>query len=145
VPFLDHKLVEFAARLPVKMKLRGLTTKHILRRAMRDRLPREILTRRKMGFPVPIGAWLRGRFRHVVDEYVLSPRAMERNIFNSDFVRELVARHNTGENHSERLWALINFEIWQRRFLDGETVTQETGAAPLWATLRGRPSVAASS
>jgi len=145
VPFLDHKLVEFAARLPVKMKLRGLTTKHILRRAMRDRLPREILTRRKMGFPVPVGAWLRGRFRHVVDEYVLSPRAMERNIFNSDFVRELVARHNTGENHSERLWALINFEIWQRRFLDGETVTQEPGAAPLWATLRGRPSVAASS
>jgi asparagine synthase (glutamine-hydrolysing) len=145
VPFLDHKLVEFAARLPVKMKLRGLTTKHILRQAMRDQLPREILTRRKMGFPVPVGAWLRGRFRHVVDEYVLSSRTMERNIFNSDFVRELAARHNGGENHSERLWALINFEIWQRRFFDGETVTQETGAAPVWATLRGRPSVAASS
>jgi len=76
---------------------------------------------------------------------VLSARAMERNIFNSDFVRELVARHNTGENHSERLWALINFEIWQRRFLDGETVTQETGTASVWATLRGRPTVAASS
>ena len=121
VPFLDHKLVEFAARLPVKMKLRGLTTKHILREAMRDRLPKEILTRRKMGFPVPVGAWLRGQFRHVVDEYVLSPRAIDRGIFKPAFVRELVARHHAGENQTERLWALINFEIWQRRFFDGET------------------------
>ena len=61
VPFLDHKLVEFAAALPVKMKLRGLTTKYILRKAMRDRLPKEILTRRKMGFPVPVGSWTRVR------------------------------------------------------------------------------------
>jgi asparagine synthase (glutamine-hydrolysing) len=120
VPFLDHKLVEFAARLPVNMKLRGLTTKYILRRAMRDRLPKEILTRRKMGFPVPVGAWLRGPFNHVADEYVLGERARERGIFNHDFVRELVSRHKAGENHSERLWMLINFEIWQRRFIDGE-------------------------
>ena len=63
VPFLDHKLVEFAAPLPARMKLRGLTTKYILRRAMADRLPKEILTRKKMGFPVPVGAWLRGRFQ----------------------------------------------------------------------------------
>ncbi|HKS43492.1 MAG TPA: asparagine synthase (glutamine-hydrolyzing) [Blastocatellia bacterium] len=121
VPFLDHKLVEFAARLPVKMKLRGLTTKYILRRAMADRLPKEILTRKKMGFPVPVGAWLRGRFTHLLDEYALSPRAMERGIFEADFVRNLVARHRAGENHSERLWALINFEIWHRQFIDGES------------------------
>ena len=78
VPFLDHKLVEFAASLPVKMKLRGLTTKYILRRAMRDRLPKAILTRKKMGFPVPVGAWLRGKFGYILDEYVLSPRALGR-------------------------------------------------------------------
>jgi asparagine synthase (glutamine-hydrolysing) len=120
VPFLDHKLVEFACALPVNMKLRGLTTKYILRKAMQRRLPNEILTRRKMGFPVPIGAWLRGPFRHVVDEYVLGSRAKERGIFNPEFVNEIVARHYRGENHSERLWALINFEIWQRRFFDGE-------------------------
>ena len=121
VPFLDHKLVEFAAALPVKMKLRGLTTKYILRRAMADRLPKEILTRKKMGFPVPVGAWLGGRFTHLLDEYALSPRAIERGIFDADFVRNLVARHRAGENHSERLWALINFEIWQRQFIDGES------------------------
>jgi asparagine synthase (glutamine-hydrolysing) len=144
VPFLDHKLVEFAARLPVNMKLRGLTTKYILRKSMAGRLPKEILTRRKMGFPVPIGSWLRGQFSHVVDEYVLNSRALDRGVFNSDFVRELVARHRAGENHSERLWALINFEIWQRRFLDGEEERSETGA-PVWASLSGRPSLAASS
>src|ERR1044071_7131279 len=98
VPFLDHKLVEFAAKLPVNMKLRGLTTKYILRKAMRNRLPEEILTRKKMGFPVPIGAWLRGKFSHIIDEYVLSPRAIARGIFAADYVRDLAARHQAGEN-----------------------------------------------
>lgn len=120
VPFLDHVLVEFAARLPVDMKLNGMTTKYVLRRAMRNVLPPEILTRKKMGFPVPIGKWFRGQFRNVIDEYVLSPRARERGLFDYDFVRELVARHETGENHAERLWMLVNMEIWQRRFIDGE-------------------------
>ncbi len=120
VPFLDHKLVEFAARLPERMKLRGWQTKYILRRAMKGKLPEEILTRKKMGFPVPVGAWLRGPFRHLVDEYVLGSRAIERGIFDPEFARNLAARHQAGENHSERLWMLINFEIWQRRFFDGE-------------------------
>ena len=120
VPFLDHKLVEFSARLPERMKLRGLTTKYILRQAMADQIPGEILTRKKMGFPVPVGTWLRGQFRHLLDEYVLSARAMERGVYEPDFVQNLVARHQAGENHAERLWMLINFEIWQRRFLDGE-------------------------
>jgi len=129
VPFLDHKLVEFAAALPENMKLRGLTTKYILRKAMKNRLPREILKRRKMGFPVPVGSWLRNKFSHVVDEYVLSPRALERGIFEPGFVRELVTRHNAGENHSERLWALINFEIWQRRFFDCEVSSNDAELA----------------
>jgi asparagine synthase (glutamine-hydrolysing) len=78
VPFLDHPLVEWTARLPERLKLRGGTTKYILREAMRDVLPPEILTRGKMGFPVPIGSWLRGPFRAIVDELVLSSRALER-------------------------------------------------------------------
>jgi len=133
VPFLDHKLVEFAAGLPVNLKLRNMTTKYILRRTMRGRLPKEILTRRKMGFPVPVGNWLRGSFSHVLDEYVLSDRAMERGIFYRNFVRELVVRHKSGENHTERLWTLINFEIWQRRFFDSEPMASEhRTASPLW-------------
>lgn len=122
VPFLDHKLVEFTSGLPEKLKLRGWTTKYVLRKSMKNFLPGAILERSKMGFPVPIGSWLRGAYSRIVDEYILSDRAMNRGIFNADFVRGLVARHNSGgEDHSERLWALINFEIWQRQFFDGES------------------------
>ena len=121
VPFLDHKLVEFTVRLPERLKLRrGFTTKYVLRRAMKDVLPEQILARRKMGFPVPIGKWFRGEFSSVINEYVLSERAASRGIFNKEFVSNIVARHQAGENHSERLWALVNFEIWLRGFFDGE-------------------------
>ena len=120
VPFLDHPLVEWVARLPDRMKLNGYTTKHVLREAMRPHLPAEILSRKKMGFPVPVGAWFRGGYRQVVDEYVLGDRALARGIFEPAAVRQLVARHAAGENHSERLWALVTFEMWQRVFFDGE-------------------------
>ena len=121
VPFLDHKLVEFTCALPQRLKLRGSTTKYILRQSMKGILPQEILSRPKMGFPVPIGSWFRGPYAAVLDEYVLSERASSRGLFDSDFVRSLVKRHQVGgENHSERLWALVNFEIWLRQFFDGE-------------------------
>ena len=121
VPFLDHKLVEFTSRLPERLKLRGWTTKYVLRRSMKGVLPEAILRRGKMGFPVPVGSWFRGPFRSVVDEYVLGERASSRGLFNQNFVRDLVARHQSGaENHSERLWSLVNFEMWMRRFIDGE-------------------------
>ncbi len=120
VPFLDHKLAEFTARMPREMKLRGGTTKWILREAMKGLLPSEVLERPKMGFPVPIGRWFRGAYKHIVDEYVLSKRALDRGTFDASYVRQLVAEHNAGENHDERLWSLVNFEIWQRQFIDGE-------------------------
>jgi len=123
VPFLDHKLVEFTCSLPEHLKLRGGTTKYILREAMKDVLPQEILSRSKMGFPVPIGTWFRGPYRSIIDEYVLGERASSRGVFNATVVRDLVNRHQSGtENHDERLWALVNFEIWQRQFFDGEIV-----------------------
>ncbi|HYO91681.1 MAG TPA: asparagine synthase (glutamine-hydrolyzing), partial [Pyrinomonadaceae bacterium] len=121
VPFLDHKLVEFTARLPERLKLRrGWTTKYILRRSMKNILPEQILKRSKMGFPVPVGAWFRGSYRQVLDEYVLGERALARGIFDADFIRRLVDGHQAGEKHAERLWSLVNFEMWLRRFIDGE-------------------------
>jgi len=120
VPFLDHKLVEFTSGLPERMKLRGWTTKYVLRKAMKGVLPEAILSRPKMGFPVPIGKWFRGPYRSIINEYVLSERALSRGIFERDFVRAVVNRHDAGEDHSERLWALVNFEMWQRQFIDGE-------------------------
>jgi asparagine synthase (glutamine-hydrolysing) len=121
VPFLDHKLVEFTASLPERLKLRGWTTKYILRQSMKGVLPDAILTRPKMGFPVPIGAWFRGPYSYLLDEFVLGSRALDRGIFEPDYVKDLVQRHRTGgENHDERLWALVNFEMWLRRFFDGD-------------------------
>lgn len=123
VPFLDHPLTEFAAALPLEMKLRGVTTKYILRQAMQSSLPPEILSRKKMGFPVPVGAWFAGPFRHLIDEFVLSPRAAARGLFDMNAISSMADRHMRGEQkHDQRLWALVNLEIWQRIFLDGEPV-----------------------
>ncbi len=122
VPFLDHELVEFTARMPLRMKLRGKDTKWILRESMKGILPPEILSREKMGFPVPIGSWFRGAFRHLIEEFVLSERALSRGLFNADFVREIANRHFSGENQDLRLLFLMNFEIWQRSIIEGEIV-----------------------
>jgi asparagine synthase (glutamine-hydrolysing) len=121
VPFLDHAFVEHIVRLPSSLKVRGLTTKAVLREAVKDLVPKEILTRGKMGFPVPMGKWLRGAFAPLVDEFVLSPRARERGLFNRAAVERLAEEHRSGARpHGDRLWLLINLEMWQRIFLDGE-------------------------
>ena len=112
--------MEFSASMPRQMKLRGNTTKYVLRKAMENILPSEILTRGKMGFPVPVGKWFRGPYKQLIDEYVLSERSLSRGLFEPDAVRLLVNRHTQGENHDERLWALLNLEMWQRRFFDAE-------------------------
>jgi asparagine synthase (glutamine-hydrolysing) len=139
VPFLDHKLVEFTSSLPERLKLRGRTTKYVLRESMKGVLPGAILERSKMGFPVPIGKWFRGAYSSVLDEYVLGSRVRERGIFNADFTRALVEQHRRGEaNHSERLWSLINLEMWFRRFIDGENTatTWENADEHMFASAR---------
>jgi asparagine synthase (glutamine-hydrolysing) len=120
VPFLDHPLTEWVAALPQSMKLRGTTTKWILRQAMQGKVPAPILERRKMGFPVPVGSWLRGPWRPLLNEYVTGSRARARGFFEASAVERLVNEHIRGVNHAERLWALLTFEIWARIFLDGE-------------------------
>jgi asparagine synthase (glutamine-hydrolysing) len=124
VPFLDHKLVERALRIPAHLKLAGWTTKAVLRAALRDLVPREILGRRKMGFPVPVGRWLRGGAAPFAEEFVRSPRALARGLLRPGAVRELVDEHRAGvAEHGDRLWLLANLEIWHRIFIDGEDLT----------------------
>ena len=121
VPFLDHELVEHVVTMPDRFKVSGWTTKAVLRKALDGRIPPEILNRRKMGFPVPIAAWLRGPWRSALAEFVLSPRALDRDLFKPDVLRHLVQEHEAGAaNYGDRLWLLINLEIWQRIFLEGE-------------------------
>lgn len=120
VPFLDHGFVERAVALPTRCKLRGWQTKAVLREVARGLVPTSIIHRRKMGFPVPVGRWLRGPFSALVDDLVLSPRARARGLFRPEAMTRLVAEHRAGANHGQRLWLLANLELWQRIFLDGE-------------------------
>src|SRR5438128_4729418 len=118
VPFLDHEFVEHVAAMPGRFKLRGWQTKAVLREALHDVVPRPILRRKKMGFPVPIGRWLRGPFWPIVQEFVLGPRARRRGLFEPGALRRLAEQHRAGvAEHGDRLWLLTNLEIWQRVFL----------------------------
>jgi asparagine synthase (glutamine-hydrolysing) len=130
VPYLDHEFVEHVATMPGRFKLRGWRTKAVLRVALRDLVPRQILTRGKMGFPVPVGRWFRGPFWPVVQEFVLGPRALQRGLFEPSFLRRLAEQHRAGAGeHADRLWLLVNLEIWQRVFLDGEDIAAVMRAA----------------
>jgi asparagine synthase (glutamine-hydrolysing) len=123
VPFLDHHLVEFAARLPDDRKLSGFATKRILRRAAADVLPREILERPKMGFPVPFASWARGAWAPVVRDVLLDRRSTERGIVSARGVEQLLAGNAPAvSNHGDALWGLFNLELWYRTFIDGDGV-----------------------
>jgi asparagine synthase (glutamine-hydrolysing) len=120
VPFLDHEFVEHVASMPARFKLSGVTTKAVLRRALRGIVPAAILSRRKMGFPVPLGGWFAGPFRRAVDDFVLGERARGRGLFAAPAVSRLVDEHLSGIDRGTQIWLLVNLEIWHRIFLDGE-------------------------
>lgn len=121
VPFLDHKLVEQVAAIPARHRLHGWQTKTLLRDAVRDIVPAPILARGKMGFPVPVATWLREAWWPLVEEFVLGQRAHQRGLFDHSYLHTLAKEHRAGtSNHADRLWLLINLEIWQRIFIDGE-------------------------
>jgi len=123
VPFLDHRLVEFAAGLPPRMKLRGFTTKWILREAVREILPPEILTRKKMGFPVPFGIWMRGPWKDLARDVLLDVRSRQRGIIEPAAVERLISGHAAGTmDGADAIWSLLNLELWYRTHIDGEGV-----------------------
>jgi asparagine synthase (glutamine-hydrolysing) len=112
-PFLDRELIEYAARLPDRLKLEGGRTKAILRDAFSDLIPPEINARGKMGFGVPLGTWFRGELRDYMRELLLAPDACYREFLSGSFVEALVQRHLAGQaNAGQQLWSLICFERW---------------------------------
>jgi len=118
-PFLDHHVIEFAASLPENLKLRGLTTKYLLKKTLARLLPSENLTRTKMGFGVPIGHWFRGPMRGFLSENLLSDRASRRGLFRPEAVRRMVELHTRGErDYTHHLWTLLMLELWFQRFID---------------------------
>ncbi len=120
VAFLDHPLVEFVQRLPERLKLDGTTTKVILRRAVAARLPAPVLDRPKMGFPVPLARWLRGRWGEWATALLTDRRARSRGLFVPAVVERWLREHRAGQRDwSDRLWLLIGLELWHRAFVDG--------------------------
>lgn len=116
-PFLDYRLVEFAASLPGRLKLRGAKGKRILRTTFKKQLPPVIWNRPKMGFGVPLAKWFRHDLRSRVEETLLADDAYCRSFFRPEMVRRLVSQHMQGEvNHQYRLWQLLMLETWLRRW-----------------------------
>ena len=114
-PFLDHQLVEFVAALPSNQKVRRLTTKFILQRAMRGRVPSEVLLRRKRGFAVPIKQWLQGELRDVLKDHLLSSHAVADGFIRGGAINRLVREHLSGvRDWSHQLWTLLMLEMWWR-------------------------------
>ncbi len=121
VPFLDHELVEFTARIPAQYSIEGLAGKFILKRAVEDLLPREIVYRKKMGFPTPWEYWLAGPQLDELERMLLEPRSSERGFFRPDAIKRLFAEHRAKlRDRGNRIWRLLNLEIWHRVMIDGE-------------------------
>ncbi|HWN98997.1 MAG TPA: asparagine synthase (glutamine-hydrolyzing) [Blastocatellia bacterium] len=118
-PFLDHRVMEFAAALPARFKLRGLTTKYLLKNALRGLVPQENLTRRKMGFGVPIGHWFRAELKGFLKDALLSERSLGRGYFKPESVLRLVDDHQSRRrDYSHQLWTLLMLELWHQEFID---------------------------
>jgi asparagine synthase (glutamine-hydrolysing) len=117
-PFLDRELVEYATRLPSGFKIRRGQSKWLLRQAFADVLPPESAARTKQGFGLPVGAWLRTSLRPLMDDAILSRRAIDRGYVSGQAAKALVDEHMRGIDHTHRLWSLIMLELWHREFID---------------------------
>ena len=122
VPLLDHRVLEFAASLPPSFKLRGFTPKYILKKALSQKIPKEIRNRKKAGFPVPYESWLRNDLKDIVWAVLTDRRTVERGYFRKESVEALLQANSNGTNYSKEIFSLLSFELWQRTFLEREQV-----------------------
>jgi asparagine synthase (glutamine-hydrolysing) len=121
VPFLDHVLVEFAVNIPQRLQLGGFAGKRILKKAVEDLLPHSILYRPKLGFPTPWSRWLAGPQLDVIRNLLLEPRSLDRGLFRRAAIERLFEEHRAGFcDHYDRIWRLLNLELWQRVCLEKE-------------------------
>lgn len=118
-PFLDYRLMEFVAKIPSGLKVKGLSLKYILKMMATDLLPKEILSRPKQGFGVPVGAWFRGELKEMAGDHLFSSSFQGRGYFKKETIEDLFCEHQKGRaNHGKRIWALLILELWHRRFVD---------------------------
>lgn len=118
-PFLDHRLIEFAASIPESLKMRRFETKSLLKKVAARLVPADVVYRRKMGFGVPVGNWFRGEMRPFVRELLLAEKAMNRGIARPEVIRRYVDDHTDGKrDHAFQIWTLLMLELWFQRFID---------------------------
>jgi asparagine synthase (glutamine-hydrolysing) len=118
-PFLDHKFMEFAAKIPSNLKMKGLRSKYILKRSLGRLLPAQILGRKKMGFIVPLARWFREELREMLYDVILDRRAMNRGYFRRKEVRRMIDEHVSGKwNWHYHIWNLLMLELWHQMFID---------------------------
>ena len=117
-PFLDFQVVDFVNNLPLNLKIRGLTTKFILKKLMQDKLPPQIVRRPKKGFGIPLAQWLTADLRPLLDELLSEGYLRRQGLFNSVFVSKLVKDHiERRADNRKPLWTLLCFQLWQKRWL----------------------------
>jgi asparagine synthase (glutamine-hydrolysing) len=119
VPFLNRRMIEFAARMPAELKLRGFKRKYILKRALEEVLPADVVWRKKAGFGAPIRSWLRGVLRPLVEELLSAEVIKKRGLFRPEEVQRLINLNLSGrEDYNLQVFQLLNLELWQREFMD---------------------------
>lgn len=131
-PMLDHEFMAFAAGLPSDLKLRGTSTKYILKQAARTLVPESIIDRPKKGFSVPLGRWFRGELRQLAGDMLLDGRMAQRGYFRPRVVERLLNEHWRGDAQWEdQLWSLLMLESWHRMFIDARPAARPVAAAPI--------------
>src|SRR6185436_19900810 len=123
-PFVDHELVELAARMPDSLRVRGFKMKYLLKKVVEPWLPSEIVNRKKRGFGAPMGAWLRVDLAPLVDSLLAESQVKRRGLFNPLIVKQMIEKHNGQKaDYTDHLLALISLELWCQIFLDGKDHT----------------------
>lgn len=118
-PFLDHKVIEFAASLPENLKMNRFRAKYLLKKVAARLVPSEVVYRRKMGFGVPIGHWFRGEMKDFVRDVLLSETSLSRGIVTREMIERYVREHTSGAfDHAFPIWSLLMMELWFQRFID---------------------------
>jgi asparagine synthase (glutamine-hydrolysing) len=118
VPLLDHKVLEFAAKLPGNYKVHGLNTKYILKRALQHRVPSKILNRKKSGFPVPYNTWMANELRPFIHDVLTDSRTLQRGYFQRRFIDKLLSDHVERGQYGPEVFSLLTLELWHRVFID---------------------------
>jgi len=138
VPFLDHVIVEFTGSIPAKYSTKGLAGKCILKSAAADLLPEAIIHRKKMGFPTPWAYWLTGPQLEDLESLLLESRSLQRNLFHAEMVKRLFSEHRAGyRDHGNRIWRLLNLELWLRLCIEGEPAPDFINPAKAVASMSG--------